>query len=99
MQTQGVHVIARMQSRGQKIDELKAVLTGLIEPTRKEPGCITYFLLNNRQAPEEFTFIEHWESPQALNDHLSSDHIKKALQQIQDLLAVPPDIQQYECIG
>jgi quinol monooxygenase YgiN len=88
-----------MQARKQKTDELNAVLTALIEPTRKEPGCITYFLLNNRQAPEEFTFIEHWESPQALSDHLSSDHIKRALQQMQDLLAAPPDIQQYERIG
>ncbi len=99
MQTRSVHVIARMKARKDKADTLKAALSALIGPTRNEAGCIAYYLLNNRQAPEEFTFVEQWENEQALQKHLSSEHIKNALGQMDELLEAPPDIQQYDCIA
>ena len=40
-----LRVIATVKARSEKVDELRALLMGLIAPTRQEPGCITYELL------------------------------------------------------
>ena len=49
-------------ARPGKEDELRALLRGLIEPTRREPGCVTYELLQNTADPTDFTFVEEWSS-------------------------------------
>jgi len=44
MLDQAVRVVARVVARPGKEDELQTLLRGLIEPTRREPGCVTYEL-------------------------------------------------------
>lgn len=78
-----------------KIDETRSLLAGLVEPTRKEPGCASYELLQNRADPTDFTFVEEWESEAAINAHFSTDHVRAALAKVTALLAAPPDIRQY----
>lgn len=75
-----VRVVARVTARPDKVDDLRAVLSGLIEPTRKEPGCIHYELLQNNADPTDFTFVEEWESDAALDAHLASAHIQNAIE-------------------
>jgi quinol monooxygenase YgiN len=58
-----------------KVEELKAILLGLIEPTRLEAGVIKYELLQNQSEPTDFTFVEEWESTAALDTHLASPHV------------------------
>lgn len=60
MANETVRVVARMTARPEKIEELKVLLSGLIDPTRREKGCISYQLLQNRADPTDFTFIEEW---------------------------------------
>ena len=62
MRDQAVRVVARVVARPGKEDELRALLRGLIEPTRREPGCVTYELLQNTADPTDFTFVEEWSS-------------------------------------
>ncbi|MCZ7625993.1 MAG: hypothetical protein C3F12_11490 [Candidatus Methylomirabilota bacterium] len=38
-------MVARVMARPGRVDELRAVLQGLVEPTHKKPGCVTYKLL------------------------------------------------------
>ena len=47
----------------------------LVEPTRRESGCIQYELLQNQEDPTDFVFVEEWESEVRLNAHLDSPHI------------------------
>ncbi len=44
-----LRVIATVKARSEKVDELRGLLMGLISPTRQEPGCITYELLQNKE--------------------------------------------------
>ncbi|GAB4224897.1 MAG: putative quinol monooxygenase [Stanieria sp.] len=95
---QSVRVVARVIALPDKIEQLKAVLIELIEPTRAEAGCIQYDLLQNTSDPTDFTFVEEWSSTAALEAHLTSQHLQKAINQINGLVAQPPDIRRYEQI-
>ena len=57
-----LRVVARIKARPETVDEVRELLCGLVEPTRKESGCISYELLQNREDPTDLTFVEEWES-------------------------------------
>jgi len=52
-----LRVVARIKAKSEAINEVRELLCGLIEPTRKESGCINYELLQNRDDPTDFTFV------------------------------------------
>lgn len=81
-----IRVVARFLALPDRIEELRDVLVGLIEPTRQEQGCVLYELLQNNQEPREFTFVEEWTSERDLDLHLASDHIAAALERLPELL-------------
>ncbi|BAU65122.1 Antibiotic biosynthesis monooxygenase [Stanieria sp. NIES-3757] len=97
--SQSVRVVARVIALPDKIEQLKAVLIELIEPTRAEAGCIQYDLLQNTSNPTDFTFVEEWSSTAALETHLTSQHLQKAINKINGLVAQSPDIRRYEQIN
>ncbi len=90
-----VRVIARLVAFPNKVEAAKNLLLGLVEPTLQEAGCIQYDLLQNQADPTEFTFVEEWESHQALDAHLASEHIQLAIARVPELLAAGPDIRRY----
>ncbi|MBD2437657.1 putative quinol monooxygenase [Nostoc sp. FACHB-110] len=99
MTNQRVHVVAHVEALPDKLEELKAVLLGLIEPTRQERGAIKYELFQNQSQPTDFTFIEEWESDEALNTHLASPHLQAAAAALAGLTAAPPDIRRYYLVA
>ncbi|WP_392535414.1 putative quinol monooxygenase [Nostoc sp. C117] len=94
-----IRVVARMIALPNKVEELKAVLLELIEPTRQEPGAIKYELLQNQQDPTDFTFLEEWTSDEALNTHLNSPHFQAGAAKLEALLAATPDIRRYHLLA
>ncbi len=98
MSTPTVRVVARIVALPDQVDALKAVLLGLVAPTRREVGAIKYDLLQNRVDPTDFTFIEEWESEDALNAHLASAHLAAAIAKIPALVAKEPDIRRYDLL-
>lgn len=93
-----VRVVARIVARPGKVEELRAVLQGLVEPTRKEPGCITYELLQNKNDATDFTFVEEWCSEADLDAHLQSPHLQHARVRMPELAAADPDIRRYTVV-
>jgi quinol monooxygenase YgiN len=94
-----LRVIARFRAQPGREADLKQVLIGLIEPTREEPGCIDYELLENLEDPREFAFVEEWQSESALEAHFATDHIADALQEFPALLARELDLRKYHRAG
>lgn len=90
-----VRVIARLPAKADKIEELKAILLSIIEPTRKEAGCISYELLQNSSDSADFTFVETWDSAAALDAHMKSPHLTAALGKLGELLGGAPEIRRY----
>lgn len=71
-------VVAIVETSADKADELKSICLGLIEPTRKEEGCISYELYQDTTNPGTFTFIEAWKSKEHLDIHLKTPHLVAA---------------------
>ena len=99
MPENSLRVVARIKAQPENVDDVRRLLSGLIEPTRKEPGCVKYELLQNRKDPAEFTFVEEWESESALDVHLTTAHIREALPKLGDIAAGEPDIRTYSVVG
>lgn len=90
MQENSVRVIARVLAYPEAAVQVRAILSALIEPTRNEPGCISYELLQNQINPADFTFIEAWESNAAIDSHLSAKHVSDALTNLAGLISGEP---------
>ncbi|MEO1019786.1 MAG: putative quinol monooxygenase, partial [Pseudomonadota bacterium] len=71
-----VVVIARVEAKSGKGDELMPLLQAQIPPTRQEKGCINYDLLRDRANPDLFFFHETWESDADLENHIAAPHIQ-----------------------
>ena len=93
-----LRVIAKVKARPGKVNELLSVLNSLVEPTRKEPGCISYKLLQNNEDPTDFALIEEWQSSKVLQSHFATKHFKDALVKLPNLVAAEPDIQRYHLV-
>ncbi|MEO8661020.1 MAG: putative quinol monooxygenase [Bryobacteraceae bacterium] len=92
-------VVALLPARPDKIEDTRALLLGLIAPTRAEAGCISYQLHQNNANPADFCFIEEWKDDDALDQHLATPHLQAARERMPELLAGPPDIRRYSLIG
>ena len=94
-----IRAVAHIKAQADKVDEMREVLVGLLEPTRNEEGCISYILTQNTADPTDFTFIEEWASEEAMQAHLGSAHVAEALSRLPEVGAAEPDIRSYEVIG
>jgi len=86
-----VRVIARSVARKGQEDQLRALLRGMLIPTRAEPGCRLYELYESGSGGR-FYFYETWESQAALDQHAASPHFKHLEQSIGELVAEPFEV-------
>jgi len=69
-----------------------------VAPARLETGCITYELLQNRQDPTDFAFVEEWESEADLHRHAKSDHLQAVNPRLKEITAERTDIRLYSLV-
>ena len=93
-----LRVVARIKAKRDKVEEVREALTGLVEPTRSEAGCIVYEMLQNTVDPTDFTFVEEWESEAALASHAASEHIQATRKKLDEIVEEMPDIRTYVII-
>ncbi len=94
-----VTVVATFEARPGKEAELKAALTSLVAPTRKEAGCLNYDLHQLPDDPKKFLFHENWTSKELLDAHLKSAHIAALLPRVPELAVGMPEIKIWERIA
>jgi quinol monooxygenase YgiN len=68
------HVLA-----GTASDFLEAVRELQTETHAKDAGCIFYELFRNTADPLQLSFIEEWESQEALDAHMATEHFNRLL--------------------
>jgi quinol monooxygenase YgiN len=93
-----LRIVARVVAQADKVAEVHSCLIDLIEPTRQEPGCISYELLQNNSDPSDFTFVEEWASEDAVAAHFKADHFLSVVSRVTPLLAAEPDIRKYSLV-
>jgi quinol monooxygenase YgiN len=91
-------VVATFQARPGKESALRAVLIGLLAPTRKESGCLNYDLHQSSEDPAKFLFHENWTSKAHLDAHLQTPHLKALLLRVEELCVAFPAITTWERI-
>ena len=92
-------VVAEMQAKPGKEDELRAQLMALVCATNQEEGCVQYDLHQSIDQPGRFVFYENWTSRAALDKHSASGHIQAFRAINSSLLAEPARILLYTRIG
>lgn len=79
-------MVVVMEAKQGKEKELTDLLTGMVEPSRKEKGCVFYKLHIDRDYPRRIVFYEGWESRTAHSLHDQTDHIKEFLAKKDELV-------------
>jgi quinol monooxygenase YgiN len=82
-------VIATIKAKAGKEAQMRQDLMGLVAPTRKESGCITFDLLSDNQDPSVFILYESWESQDSLNAHYQQPYVQEVFKSYDETLAEP----------
>lgn len=98
MPREAVHVLALFVAAPGREAELERALSAMVEPTRKEAGCIRYDLTRALDGSGEFAFIEEWETAESLDAHGRSEHIREWGSKARELVAAPPKVMRYRQI-
>ncbi len=99
MSAESIHVIAKFQAIPGHAEAVTRILLGLIEPTRREKGCVRYELVQSTTDPGELIFVEEWASAADLEAHLATPHVAAAASAVLPLLNGPFDIRRYQQVG
>lgn len=62
-------IVVAIRAKSGTEGELRRDLTAVVEPSRKEPGCLRYELFVDQSDPARFVFVEHWASREARDKH------------------------------
>jgi quinol monooxygenase YgiN len=81
-----LHVIATMRADPARAEKLRSLLLPATEAFRKEPGCLSYALLEDQKRPGRFVTHECWRDKPALDEHMQSPAMKEYGPQIKALL-------------
>lgn len=93
-----IHVLARYVARPGQEAALKAALTSLVAPSRREIGCYQYDLLEDSSDNRQFCFVERWDDARALDRHRDTAKIRAMFEQIEGLVESPPDIRRFTLV-
>ena len=66
-------VIMKFNTRPENCLELKQSLLAMIEPTKKEKGCLSHEIFHNIENDNDFSLIQMWHTRDDLDEYLQSD--------------------------
>ena len=96
MNAKVITVVAMFRARPGKETELRAALTELLAPTRREAGCLNYDMHVSADDPSKFLFHENWASRAQLDAHFQSVHLQTLAPRVNELCLEPPQITMWE---
>ena len=82
MPKKGIILTAIVKARPGQEEAVKEVLLGMVEPTRKEPGCLCYNLHQSKSDKTQFMFYKQWASKEALDAHSKTPHMKAMVEKL-----------------
>ena len=93
-----VILVATVKAKAGQDKAVKEALQGLLEPTRKEAGCIAYLLHQAADDPTQFMFYEQWASKETLDAHSKSAHLQALGPKIKDKTEGAPAMVFYQMV-
>ena len=98
-ETATLQVVARVIARPDSVDAVKRILVSMLEPSREEEGCLVYELLQCQDDPTDFTFVETFESEEALTEHAAAPYIAGLAAKLEGVVARPAEVSRYHAIA
>ncbi len=77
-------LMAMIKAKSENRNLVRMKCLCMLEPTRKEEGCVNYDFYDDNDDENIFVFIENWEDEEALQKHSESEHLKSFLQNLDD---------------
>jgi quinol monooxygenase YgiN len=84
-------VITRMKVKPEQEKDFVSAIRSMLEPTRVEPGCVSYRFVRDINDPLSYLLIEEWEDRESIKKHILSRGFRRLLG-LMDLLDAPPDV-------
>ena len=91
-------IVAKNYIAEGKAEEFKALAKPLIAASRNEEGCISYSLFEDIHDKNILTFIEEWESVEAIQMHNNTPHFTSTVPKFGHLTAKPSEVNLYEAV-
>lgn len=90
-----IKVVAKKLVNEGKVEEVIELYEELVRETRKEEGCIKYELYQDEKDSRILAVIEEWESKDALEKHMNSEHFVRIVPMIGELAEKKKDMNIY----
>lgn len=87
--------VAFFRAKRDTIDQLGAHLLGLVEPTRREPGCSRYEIYQSPDDPQDWFIHENWRSPSDFDAHMRAPYIAAFMPLVPQLCERDVEIQSF----
>jgi quinol monooxygenase YgiN len=84
-----ISVVATFIPKENQAKVVESILRGMVNPTRKEPGCLRYELYGATGPEPQFVLIEAYADQPALEAHRATEHYKNYRSKIADALKEP----------
>jgi quinol monooxygenase YgiN len=81
-----VKVISKTKVKADKVDAFIDLFKEMVEPTGKEEGCIQYEMYRDEDEPSILVAVEKWETRTAFDRHLLTDHFKRIVPAMSELM-------------
>lgn len=82
-------VVAKSYAREGKVEQILGLSKEMVEKTVLEEGCLSYELFQDINDPRAMIILEEWESEEALEKHIESEHFKRIIPQLSELREGP----------
>lgn len=94
-----IKVIAKQMIKEDKVETFKKLVSELMSETKKEEGCIAYQLFQDVNNSGILTFIEEWQSREALQNHMKSRHYGEIVPKLAELQEKDAEINIYTLVN
>lgn len=73
-------LVAQLTAKPDQIEEVKARLLGMLEPTHAEAGCVQYDMHQDTANPAQFLVYEIWSTTEHWQAHMKTPHLLALLE-------------------
>ncbi len=80
-------------AKPEKQNEIIELCVGMIQPSRNEPGCISYIFYQNVAEKNKFFFFEEWKDQSAIDFHVTTKHYKDFVPKFETMITGSADLQ------
>ena len=93
-----ITIVAKCTVKEGMNEEFTKLAYKLIAETRKEEACVSYELFQDIDNKNIYTFIENWETREAIDKHMNTEHFTTIVPKLKETQICNSDMNLYEKI-